>query len=272
MIFEIVWAIIGPNYGFHLVRFTTGVKWNLVEVEYELNDIMLVVQMFRLYIIFRFLISITSYANERAHRVSKMMGQKITTLFSIRCIFFVHPVKMLFVLFFVIIFMLSYMVKILEGPVYYVSKVAQGNLIDYNMMENCVWNVMVTMTTVGYGDFYPYTNLGRLVIIIAAFFGTTLISLLTLITGNKLSLSKTEKTIYDFAQRLDSRKDKDDTFVTYTLSNLKFKTKYNQLKKYVASNPEKDYDNDEKFNLMKDELENILYEKIELKKQSKNSF
>ena len=272
MILEIIWALLGPNYGFRLVTFSTGVEWNLLEINYELNDIMLVIQMFRLYNIFRFMIVCTSYAGERAHRVGKMMGLKINTLFSIRCIFYSHPVKMLIVLFLVNIISLSYMIKILEGPVYYISKKAQDNFINYNRMENCLWNVLVTMTTVGYGDFYPLTNLGRLVIIICAFLGTTLISLMTLITGNKLSLSETERKIYDFAQRLESRKEKDDTFITYTLSNLKFRTKYNKLKKYVASNPSLLEESDKKYQGLKSELIEALYEKIEYKKRSKKSF
>ncbi len=164
------------------------------------------------------------------------------------------------------------MIKILEGPVYYISKKAQDNFINYNRMENCLWNVLVTMTTVGYGDFYPLTNLGRLVIIMCAFLGTTLISLMTLITGNKLSLSETEKKIYDFAQRLESRKEKDDTFITYTLSNLKYRTKYNKLKKYVANNPALLEESDVKYQELKSELIEALYEKIEYKKRSKKSF
>lgn len=271
-IFEIVWALIGPNYGFHLVKFTSGIKWNLLEIEYDLNDIMIVIQLFRIYIIFRFLISLTPYSSVRAYRVGKMMGHKINTLFSIRCIFYIHPVKMLIVLFLITVVTLAYMVKILEGPVYKASDQAQINLIDYNIMENCLWNILVTMTTVGYGDFYPLTNLGRISIVIAAFFGTTLISLMTLITGNKLSLNKTEKSIYDFAERLDARKEKDESFIKYTFANFKFKSKYNILRNYVLSFPETDLTKDKTYINLKKEVEDILYKKIDLKKKSKRSF
>ncbi len=271
MIFEITWAMIAPNYGFHLVKITTAIGWNLLEVNYNLNDLLLVIQIPRIYTVYRFLIACTSYSGEKAHRVGKMMGLKTNILFSIRCIFYSHPVKMLLVLFFINVIGLSYMIKILEGPVYYISTQAQNNEINYNLMENCLWNVLVTMTTVGYGDFYPLTNLGRLVMIVCAFLGTTLISLMTLITGNKLSLSETERKIFNFSQRLESRRVKDETFVNYTMANLKLISKSNQLKKYVNQSSNLSL-LDSRYLSLKREIEELLYEKIELKKESKKSF
>ena len=41
-----------------------------------------------------------------------------------------------------------------------------------------MWCVIVTMTTVGYGDFYPVTHLGRIVGVIASLWGAFIISLL----------------------------------------------------------------------------------------------
>ena len=43
---------------------------------------------------------------------------------------------------------------------------------------NSVWNVMVTMTTVGYGDMYPITRFGRAVAMVAAILGVLLLAIL----------------------------------------------------------------------------------------------
>ena len=48
-------------------------------------------------------------------------------------------------------------------------------------LEDSIWWTFVTSTTVGYGDFYPKSRGGRLVGIIAMFFG---VSLMGVITGN----------------------------------------------------------------------------------------
>lgn len=42
---------------------------------------------------------------------------------------------------------------------------------------NAVWTTIVTMTTVGYGDIFPLTPLGKVVAIMVALFGALLTAL-----------------------------------------------------------------------------------------------
>lgn len=206
-VIEIIWSLLGPNYGFYKVIFTTSSKWNMVAITYDLNDLMLVFAFPRIFTLITFLLLCTPFYNDRAHRVNKQMGSSLNFLFAIKAIFYSHPVYMIFTLILICVIPLSYMLKIIEGPVW------DGKSIrNFNYYENCVWCVLVTMTTVGYGDYYPDSNLGRLICIAVAFTGSALISLIILVTGNKLMLSKTEKKIYDFGNRLDARKDLDNTY------------------------------------------------------------
>lgn len=48
---------------------------------------------------------------------------------------------------------------------------------QYYTYENSFWNVVVTMTTVGYGDFYPKTIFGRSVGVILCLWGSWIVSL-----------------------------------------------------------------------------------------------
>lgn len=274
MIIEIIFASIGPNIGFEQVNFVTAESWNMIRVPYNLNDIMLVIMFFRLYIVFRFSIYCSEYYNARAHRVTKMMGSSLTKIFAIRCIFNTHPIKFLIVVVLTLLFGFAYMLKILEGPVWYVEALVREKMMDYNLLENCLWNVLVTMTTVGYGDFYPITNLGRLVCILMAIFGSILISLMTVITSSKIELTEIEAKVYDFCLRLEARKEKEDAFTKYALSCFRYKTAYNKLKNFVKENSEnkKDPSIEKEYNRLKAQLEFALYNKINDKKSSKKAF
>ena len=265
MMIEIFFAVIGPNYGFYLVEFTTSPTWNMLAIDYRLSDIALVIMIFRIYTIFRFMIYLTDYYSSRAHRVSRMMGSKLTKLFAVRCIFYSHPVKFLITVIFALLFAFSYMLKILEGPVW---KPNTNSLMNFNLLENCMWNVLVTMTTVGYGDFYPLTNLGRLISILIAIFGSILISLMTVITQSKIQLSPTEEKVFEFCLRLEARKEKEDAFTKYALSCFKYKFSSNKLKKFI----EKGDNNQKEYQKLKFNLTESLYKKIQDKKQSKRSF
>lgn len=126
------------------------------------------------------------------------------------------------------------------------------------------------MTTVGYGDYYPDSNLGRLICIAVAFTGSALISLIILVTGNKLSLTKTEKKIYEFGNRLDARKDLDNTYTENFGFSFLYKIKFNLLKNFAEKNPFIHSD-DAHYQSKKKELFEILYNKISHKKINKES-
>jgi potassium intermediate/small conductance calcium-activated channel subfamily N protein 2 len=50
--------------------------------------------------------------------------------------------------------------------------------MNFDKVINCIWVTIILIATVGYGDYYPRTLLGRLILTIAAFWGSFIISLL----------------------------------------------------------------------------------------------
>ena len=69
-----------------------------------------------------------------------------------------------------------------------------------------MWNVIITLTTVGYGDYYPVTNLGRLIGIITAFWGVFFVSLFVVALTNTLELEESELRAFILLRRLFTRK------------------------------------------------------------------
>jgi voltage-gated potassium channel len=53
-----------------------------------------------------------------------------------------------------------------------------------------IYMMFITITTVGYGDFTPRTDAGRIFIMMGAIWGAFIISLIVLVVGNTFALNK----------------------------------------------------------------------------------
>lgn len=61
------------------------------------------------------------------------------------------------------------------------------------------------MTTVGYGDFYPKTYMGRVIGVIVCFWGVLIVSIFVVSLTNLLTLSPAEEKTYSLLLRLKSK-------------------------------------------------------------------
>ena len=73
---------------------------------------------------------------------------------------------------------------------------------NFRNLTTACWNVIITVTTIGYGDYYPITNLGRLVGIITAFWGVFFVSLFVVALTNTLELEESEVRAFNILRRL----------------------------------------------------------------------
>ena len=69
-----------------------------------------------------------------------------------------------------------------------------------------MWLIIITMSTVGYGDFYPRTHIGRFIIVIACFCGIFLISMMVVTLTESSEFTKGESRAFEILSRL-KRKD-----------------------------------------------------------------
>ncbi len=67
---------------------------------------------------------------------------------------------------------------------------------DYEHFTTNIWLSFITMTTVGYGDFYPSTQMGRFIAILASLYGVCLTSLFVISLNNVLSFQSNERKAY----------------------------------------------------------------------------
>ena len=100
-----------------------------------------------------------------------------------------------------LIIIYSYQLKIFEGPL------AERSGQHFDSYFNCLWVTVITITTVGYGDIYPKSHIGRFVGITACLSGYVMISLFVITLTNMLNFSVAEDNSYTLLKRLDYREE-----------------------------------------------------------------
>ena len=73
----------------------------------------------------------------------------------------------------------------------------QSNFQDWSFAWNGFWCVIITILTVGYGDFYPQTVLGRIIAVVACLWGTFLISLMVVSLTISVEFTPQEQKAYE---------------------------------------------------------------------------
>ena len=122
--------------------------------------------------------------------------------------------------------------RLFERPFYDDPEVSQisesaSDYQDYSLYNNSWWLIMETMTTVGFGDYFPRTHLGRLVIILACFCGVFIISMTVVTLTSSSEFKQGEKSSYEILHRLRQRKG----FEKYAKSVIYYNIRYFHLKK-----------------------------------------
>jgi potassium intermediate/small conductance calcium-activated channel subfamily N protein 2 len=84
--------------------------------------------------------------------------------------------KAIFVVFVITTIFLGAGLKLSEGVLLHNNPTL--NPTGFEEYNNCFWCVFITMSTIGYGDYFPKTLLGRAIIFATALIGIVLSSLL----------------------------------------------------------------------------------------------
>jgi len=76
-----------------------------------------------------------------------MTGSVLDMTFAFRCILMNRPILIEIALMIVSTFTMANMLKVIEGPVFYINVSSKESSMDYRLLANCFWNVLVTITT-----------------------------------------------------------------------------------------------------------------------------
>jgi len=127
----------------------------------------------RIFYLMRAFFNYTMFMDVYSKKLCRSFNFTANVRFAYKCFLKKSPGKTIFGTIFMSILIGAYLIRIFELPYAYATGVVQ--ICDF---FTGIWYMVITLTTVGYGNVYPSTVFGRTMIMVAAFWGTFLISLM----------------------------------------------------------------------------------------------
>eukprot|EP01015_Nassula_variabilis_P020860 TRINITY_DN3666_c0_g1_i8.p1 TRINITY_DN3666_c0_g1~~TRINITY_DN3666_c0_g1_i8.p1 ORF type:complete len:566 (-),score=52.04 TRINITY_DN3666_c0_g1_i8:4-1701(-) len=157
-----------------------------------LDTVISVVMLGRLYVCFRLFDHYTMWTDERASRVCQMNGFMTSPTFALKAYLRYRAHIILAIGLIVSILIFGIVIRAFER-----SFLFSGRRHQYDFIWNSFWCVIVTMTTIGYGDIYPVTHLGRLTTVFACIWGIFILSLVVVTLNDNVKLTSEQSSAYD---------------------------------------------------------------------------
>lgn len=171
------------------------------EYIYSLDDFLLIFMMLKLYWLYRTLDHYSKWTNDKANRYCARLHAKSGFGFRLKSEMKDRPQIIIGLVIFLTIIVLAVVLQMLERG--YID----DKETEHEYFTDSAWLVVITMATVGYGDFSPRSHAGRATCGIAALLGMVLVS--ALVASISLSIEFTPSQIKAYGKiKLAKAKDK----------------------------------------------------------------
>lgn len=171
------------------------------KITYLDNDTFQLLALLKVFVLLRAFLTKSVWYSDRAFRVCQIFSFELNYMFVIRCLMFHKPFLISLAWNVIGVLLFAMAIRITEKPL----KMASDRM-DHSQYLHCIWESFITMTTVGYGDFYPRTGRGRVVMVICAVYGTVGFSLIVVSVTNILQMSTREKRAYMLLKRVNYKR------------------------------------------------------------------
>mmetsp|Transcript_9468 Transcript_9468/g.18259 ORF Transcript_9468/g.18259 Transcript_9468/m.18259 type:complete len:730 (-) Transcript_9468:188-2377(-) len=165
-------------------------------IEYSVDTVLTFFVLFRFYLALRVLYHYSEFTSDRAEWVLKAHGLDVTTSFVLKAYVQSKPLIGVGCVFMLCSIFWSELLLMTEKPdreteMECPTRKAYTAVVesDLDTFWNCFWVTFVTTATVGYGEIYPYTHIGRTVAMLACILGNVYTGLLVLALQNNLDMS-----------------------------------------------------------------------------------
>lgn len=117
-----------------------------------MSEFMLVCMCCRVYFLVRSMLNFTEFMDPYAKKLCKAYGFDNSVLFTVKSSLVVSPESTCSYMFLITLVLFAYVVRVFEMPRF---RMEGDDTFDWYF--NSMWFTVVTLTTIGYGDFSPMT-------------------------------------------------------------------------------------------------------------------
>lgn len=149
----------------------------------------------RVYLLFRYYSFYSSWADDRAEKICNECNTLGGISFAVKAELKERPYTLVGVLMILSILIFGFALRNVE--VAFMQNKSVDKFQDWTYVWNGFWCIIITILTVGYGDFYPQTYVGRGIAVVACLWGTFLISLMVVSLTISVEFTPQEQKAYD---------------------------------------------------------------------------
>jgi hypothetical protein len=231
IIFEILIFLLHPNPMTHGIKLNMRLDNHKFYYTHSLNDIFAVLCCLRVYFFLKLYLEMSDYYSPRGQRISKMNNVESDLPLSMKALLYNKPVSSYMLMFILMLFFASFSLRVFERDIIIRER---ESTYFYDSYWNNLWSIVVTMTTVGYGDISPKSVFGRIVGILVCIFGTCLISMLVVTITNVIKFTPIEEKVFIMLHRVELKEQKDKLATKLISRYIKNMKTLKDKKKYLG--------------------------------------
>ena len=209
----------GENYKF-MIRYSKRITI------YPFTSLFNAILTFKILFIFKLLNIYSLYRKPTQEKILIKNGLQTNFIFDLKAYHKKYPLYSLIIIFILTIYIFGNLLRYFE--MYFWEGFSQNRQL-WNYRWNSYWCVFISMTTVAFGDLYPKTHIGRILIIIATIIGIYFIFMSMTLVTQKSILSDTELKAYKLINRLRYRtllKDVNANIIYHSLKMIQLRKKF----------------------------------------------
>jgi len=163
---------------------TICITYKDIDSCYSINELIQVIMLARLFCFYLALLQFTKYFDFFSFTNLKTISP---TYFASKCVYSEHKILATFLLYIIGNYLCAYLLTVFERR--------EGN-IALTYLANANWCALVSGFTIGTGDLFPYTLLGRITVTFWIFFGAAFSWYFILAFSNIFTMNRTEFFVY----------------------------------------------------------------------------